>query len=729
MPLTPLAQRLFDRLHDESIYEGHTMLTPPSEAVSGDRRESSSAEFVEPNFVTGVGSGWVPDTDEAQILLDEVTAMHVHAAIDHIHAQLPDLGAAHFDSIVPSSSKLALDMLSGDFFDAAGYLSAGQDDFTDQHLSQDFQVRAYVKALKVCAKAHPDQKPSCVKVIALLRNPKTVQEALRSPQFREWIDAIHREMDSLIEKNTFAIADTPIGRKVIPTRLVLKIKLTSDGSVDKMKARCCVLGFRQQSGLDYNPDNVYSPMTESTTIRTLLAITNKLGLRADHLDIKTAFLNGVLPPEEQFYCSPPPGFQIPRGKCWLIQRGLYGAHQSGALWSQTWRNWVKEHLPAFKEAGSERCVYVFRQHSDGQPVDLDELRGITLEPDEELIILVMNTDDLLILYTDSALQRVNDFEQLVNQSFEATPREPVEQYLGLHVSRDALGKYLCLDARRHVYEFIRHMGLDPHSSSSVSTPLDPHVTYSKADCPDELDTALRERIFSAHGKLIHLAVWARPDLAHSVSVLGRYVHNPSQKHWDSYVRIAKYLVGTKDYRLVYGTLDTEGIDSPYFYTDSAWGDDLDERRSTGSFLCFLDGAGVGWKVKLSSTVCLSTQEAEYSAQTEGTKEALNLRMLLRDLGFGQSEPTILFCDNKGAITMSQHPTNKPATRHMEMRYHFCRQHTELGNVRSVFKPTRAMVADFISKQTIRETHTRHALRSFGFQGVPITLAPIHHLVA
>ena len=101
---------------------------------------------------------------------------------------------------------------------------------------------------------------------------------------------------------------------MIPTRLVLKIKLASDGSIDKMKARCCVLGFRQQSGLDYNPDNVYSPMTEPTTVRALLDITNKLGLRADHLDIHTAFLNGILPPEEQFYCSPPPGFSIPKGK-------------------------------------------------------------------------------------------------------------------------------------------------------------------------------------------------------------------------------------------------------------------------------------------------------------------------------------------------------------------------------------------------------------------------------
>jgi hypothetical protein len=104
-------------------------------------------------------------------------------------------------------------------------------------------------------------------------------------------------------------------------------------------------------------------------------------------------------------------------------------------------------------------------------------------------------------------------------------------------------------------------------------------------------------------------------------------------------------------------------------------------------------------------------------------------MLLRDLGFGQREPTVLFCNNKSALTMSQHPTNKPATRRMEMRSHFCRQHAERKNVRSVFKPTREMVADFISKQTSRETHTCRALRSFGKQDIPIELAPIHHLVA
>jgi len=49
----------------------------------------------------------------------------------------------------------------------------------------------------------------------------------------------------------------------------------------------------------------------------------------------------------------------------------------------------------------------------------------------------------------------------------------------------------------------------------------------KADSPPEIDVKFKDKVWQAHGKLIHLAIWARPDLVHSVSVLGRYVHNPS----------------------------------------------------------------------------------------------------------------------------------------------------------------------------------------------------------
>ena len=78
---------------------------------------------------------------------------------------------------------------------------------------------------------------------------------------------------------------------------------------------------------------------------------------------------------------------------------------------------------------------------------------------------------------------------------------------------------------------------------------------------------------------------------------------------------------------------------PDGFTDSDWAADLENRKSTGAYLFMLAGASWSNKVKLSPTVCLSTQQADYYALSEGTKEALNLRFLLRDLGFGQSHPT------------------------------------------------------------------------------------------
>ena len=695
---------------------------------------------------------------EAQQLMDEILALdlpeptpptrqeHEHAfkAIGEAIAQeyTRARGAAVRQSVarkqvlclksitVDASLKRTADAQSGTYVPNTGYLGIGKDDFLPNgDLDNKYLARVLIKAFKAHAKEHPDQRASAVAEIKLLRNPKTMAEALSTPERQRWIEAINKEMKSLIDKDTYEVKKLLPGRKPIPTRLVLTIKLQSDGSIDKFKARCVVAGFMQRSGIDYNPDGTYSPMTEAVTVRLLLSIASRLKLRIDHLDIKTAFLNGVLPAHERFWCSPPAGFAEAPGYGWHMKKGLYGAHQSGAVWAETWRKWIKEEAPQFKEAGNERCVYVFRENDTGTPIDLDKLRGVTLEPGEKLVILVMNTDDLLILYTDNALSLVDTLEQKICTSFEATPRAPVDQYLGLHITRDADGNYLSIDARKHVYNFIWHMGQDPHSGVTVKTPLDPHITYSKADCPETVDTALRAKVWQAHGKLIHLAVWARPDLAHAVSVLGRYVHNPSAKLWDAYQRVCKYLIRTKDLRLVYGTPDREGLQGIlYGGSDSDWGGCLDDRRSTGSYLFFFNGAGVSWKVKLSQTACLSTQEAEYIALSEATKEALNIRMLLEQLGFGSPDPTILFCDNQGAITMSLHPSNKPATRHVDCRIHMCRQHVELGHVKSKFKRTGDLTMDMLTKQTPAPTHEKHTATVFGYQIAPLPLFDIQRLV-
>ena len=106
-------------------------------------------------------------------------------------------------------------------------------------------------------------------------------------------------------------------------------------------------------------------------------------------------------------------------------RGLYGTRQGGAVRAKTFRDWMKREQPQFVEAGNKRVCYVFREHADGTSVDLNTLRGLTLEPNEKLIILCMNTDDTLISYTENARHQVDEFERTLNLSYECTPRVPL----------------------------------------------------------------------------------------------------------------------------------------------------------------------------------------------------------------------------------------------------------------------------------------------------------------
>ena len=609
-----------------------------------------------------------------------------------------------------------------------GYHNFGANDLTpDGCIETSSFQRLLVKALKTAIRDQPTNL-ALKKDLQLLRTPSTAKEALASPQWREWKSAIDKELSSLVKKQVYEVRKIPPGTKAIPTKLVLRIKLNSDGSVDKYKVRCVALGFLQRAGLHYHPDECYSPMSDPSTTRTLVALSNALDLTTDHLDVSVAYLNGVLDPAHRFFCLPPPGFDLPAGYGWYMLRGLYGTRQGGAVWAKTFRDWMKREQPQFVEAGNERVCYVFREHADGTSVDLDTLRGLTLEPNEKLIILCMNTDDMLISYTENARHLVDEFERTLNLSYECTPRVPLEYYLGMHIVRNREQRVLSIDVRRHIYDFIRSMGLDPNSSASVSTPLDPNLVYSKDDCPQVINTEIKERVLRAHGKLIHMAIWARPDLAHCVSVLGRYVHNPSQKHLDAYLRVARYLIKTKDLRIVYGSHDKHGM-VLYGFSDSDWSADIDTRKSTGAYIFLLDGAACSWKVKLSSTALLSSQESEYVAASEATKEALNLRMLLLHLGFGDPRPTDIFVDNKGAITMGLHPSNKPATRHVDMRVHMLRQHVELGHVSTPFCPTYDMVADYMTKATPKPTHERHRARAMGDQDIAPALLPIQHLLA
>ena len=97
----------------------------------------------------------------------------------------------------------------------------------------------------------------------------------------------------MIEKNkTWELVDRPQERKVIGVKWVFRTKLNVDGSVNKYKARLVVKGYAQIFGVDYS--ETFSPVARLDTIRLLPAISAQLGWKVHQMDVKSAFLNGIL---------------------------------------------------------------------------------------------------------------------------------------------------------------------------------------------------------------------------------------------------------------------------------------------------------------------------------------------------------------------------------------------------------------------------------------------------
>jgi hypothetical protein len=110
----------------------------------------------------------------------------------------------------------------------------------------------------------------------------------------------------------------------ITCKWVYKVKIRSDGSLERYKARLVARGFQQEHDRDY--DETFAPVAHMTTIRTLLVVASVRGWSISQLDVKNIFLNGEL--REDIYMRSPPGYSVPEGMVYQLCRSLYGLKQA-----------------------------------------------------------------------------------------------------------------------------------------------------------------------------------------------------------------------------------------------------------------------------------------------------------------------------------------------------------------------------------------------------------------
>ncbi|XP_074356615.1 secreted RxLR effector protein 161-like [Apium graveolens] len=124
-------------------------------------------------------------------------------------------------------------------------------------------------------------------------------------------------------------------------------------------------------------------------------------------------------------------------------------------------------------------------------------------------------------------------------------------------------------------------------------PMEPTLQMHKDENGKAVDSTDYK---SAVGGLRYL-VHTQPDIAYDVGIVSRYMERPTVMHWNAVKRILRYLKGSPG------------------YSDSDLAGEIDDRKSTGGMVFYLNESVITWVSQKQRCVALSSCEAEFMAAT------------------------------------------------------------------------------------------------------------------
>jgi hypothetical protein len=114
---------------------------------------------------------------------------------------------------------------------------------------------------------------------------------------------------------------------------------------------------------------------------------------------------------------------------------------------------------------------------------------------------------------------------------------------------------------------------------------------------------------------------------------------------------------------------------------------------------------MSWASKKQNFIALSTVEPEYITAGHCCAQLLWMRQTLRDYGYKLSKVPLL-CDNESAIRMAHNPVEHSCTKHIDIRYHFMRDHQQKGDIEIAYINTQNQLVDIFTKPLYEKTFSK-----------------------
>ncbi|KAM0028505.1 putative RNA-directed DNA polymerase [Helianthus debilis subsp. tardiflorus] len=499
--------------------------------------------------------------------------------------------------------------------------------------------------------------------------PSSVEQALDS---KNWTDAMEMEMEALVKNDTWEKCILPPGKKPVGCCWVFTIKHKPDGTIERYKARLVAKGYTQTYGIDYS--ETFSPVAKIDTIRVLFSVAANEGWPLHQFDVKNAFLHGEL--KEEVYMEAPPGFtgNFKTKEVCRLKKTLYGLKQSPRAWFGRFTLAMKGY--AFRQSNSDHTLFLKR-------------RG------KLITCLIIYVDDMIISGNDE--EETRKLKANLFTEFQMKDLGRLKYFLGIEVLRSKQGIFIC--QKKYVLDLLAEPGMiDCKLADS------PMIANKKLCMEEKAELVDKERYQWLVGKLIYLS-HTRPDIAYAVGVVSQFMHQPQTTHMDAVWRIIRYLKGTAGHGVLFQCNKNLIIQA---YTDPDWAGDKGDRRSTSGYFTLVGGNLVTWRSKKQKVVALSSAEAEFPGIARGLAAVLWIRKLLNEIGFPQTEASMIMCDNKAAIQISENPVQHDRTKHVEVDMHFIKEKLENGVIELPFVHSEDQLADILMK-AVNAKNLNHCL--------------------
>lgn len=499
----------------------------------------------------------------------------------------------------------------------------------------------------------------CVYRVLSVCSPSNIDQAMNTPEAEQWAHAAIDEMNSLEANGTWTLVPRPKHKvKIVRGMWVFSVKYAPDLSIDRMKARWVLKGcMLENDNLD-----TYAPVLRSSSFNILLSLAVNLNLQIYQLDVKTAFLNGVL--KEEIYTVQPDGFIDEHHPDWVykLNKAVYGLPQSAKVWFEFIRDLLIKY--GLKQLFSDECIFVS-----------DDLK----------LIIGLYVDDFSVLARSLAL--FEDFKKFLKKHVTITDKGLMKYCLGINVRQ--MNSKILINQSTAINQLLND--LDMTNCNGVPTPMCENLDL-ESESAEFGDRTLYRRIV---GSLLYIALKSRPDICYAITRLCRFVSCPMTKHFEASKHIIRYLKSTVNYSLKFVKSEAN-IKS---YSDANWARDLINGKSISGNLVYLYGNLVFWQSKKQNYVALSTCESELLSVRESTSFVMYLRNMMHELDLTEclSKPSIIQNDNESTVTTVNEGGQFLRNKHYVIRANFIKDYINKNQISVSYLSGKSMPADGLTK--------------------------------